>query len=717
MPTPTKTALPELTAIEIALKDLALHPLNARAGSPDAYLADDIAVLAASIAALGLLNPLIVQKTEIDGRDAWGVLAGGRRLAALRQLVETKDAKGWTARTKIACRAIGDDVAAATAITVAENVTQTPMDPLDEFEAFARMMETGGHDVDSIAALFGVDRRRVTERLRYGRVHPDIRRAVRAKEITIDVMKAFASHPDHGTQWAVYEATEGSYRQAWTIRDRLEKAGLKLGSPIGRFIEAEYRAADGPVLADLIAEDSILTDEALVERLLVEKLGQHAEAERSRLGFAWAEGRRMADYEALRAYGRTYPSIIEPKDAERATAIADRLVAIDELRNEAGEGDPGQAGAQPDFEALEDEYVALQAASEALTTGWTDEQLARAGVIAHWRHDGPQVVYGLIRPEDAAAAKGGAATPAAPGEPRSEGEAGGETLDAEGTAPLDVPGSLAVDLRTERAIVIGAGLAADPGLAQDLVLFKVVADLLNRQGTRASWSMGVTATHGERPHGKPDEMDPGPAQSVAALREALDLSWWDGARPIGARLNAFRALDREMKARIVGVAMADAIAPSEMGHGEDLLAHVAGQVVPDLRAVWRPTGEAFFGRIRKAQLLHLLGTDLKQPEEAARLGTAKKTEIVEYLERLFAAPFATLTPEQRAAVETWCPPGMAISQPQDALRAAARAARETGEDAPDAGCGPDETFDADEEFGADEENLAQDAAEPVPEVA
>ncbi len=225
------------------------------------------------------------------------------------------------------------------------------MDPLDEFEAFARLIETGGHDLDSVAALFGVERRRVSERLRYGRIHPDIREAAREKKITLDVMKAFASHPDHGTQWAVYEATEGSYRQAWTIRDKLEKAGVKIGSDIGQYVEMEYRAADGLIAADLIVEDSVLTDEALVERLLVAKLSQHAEAERERLGFAWSEGRRTADYEALRAFGRTYPTTIEPEGeaARRATEIADRLLAIDELR-EAEE----TAGDGTDFEALED---------------------------------------------------------------------------------------------------------------------------------------------------------------------------------------------------------------------------------------------------------------------------------------------------------------------------------------------------------------------------
>ena len=720
MPTTTKTALPELAETAIALKDLTLHPLNARANSSTAYEGEDIAVLAASIATLGLLNPLIVQRVEIDGATAWGVLAGGRRLAALRRLCEDKAAKGWTARTKIACRALGEDVAAATAITVAENVTQAPMDPLDEFEAFARMMEAGGHDVDSIARLFGVERRRVAERLRYGRVHPDIRAAARSKHITLDVMKAFASHPDHGTQWAVYEATEGSYRQAWTIRDRLEKAGVKLSSDLGQYVEAEYRAADGPITADLIVEDSVLTDEALIERLLMEKLTALAEAERARLGFAWAEGRRTADYEALRAYGRTYPSAINPEGAaaERATEIADRLVAIDELRETyevRGEAEANDDGT--DFDALEDKYEALQREHEELTTGYGPEQLAKAGVIAHWRYDGPQVVYGLIRPEDMASAEG-ETRPAGP--TGSEGAASGSEGGAdEGTAPLEVAGSLAADLRTERAIVIGAGLAADSALAQDLALFKIVSDLWNAHGTRVSWSMGVTATRGERLHGKPDGMDQGPSEAIATLRDGVDLTSMDGTRSVTERFERFRLLDAGMKARIVGVAMAEAIAQAELGDHEALLTDVAHQAVPNMRAAWRPTGEAFFGRIRKAQLLHLLCVDLKQPEDAAQLATAKKVDVVNYLDRLFAAPFATLTPQQREAVETWCPPGMAIPELRESHRVDNTDPMNAGEteiedDDETFDVDPDEACDACEAFGADDGDLAEDVPEPEP---
>ena len=292
-------------------------------------------------------------------------------------------------------------------------------------------------------------------------------------------MKAFASHPDHGTQRAVYEATEGQYREAWTIRDRLEKAGIKIGSDLGQYVEMEYRAADGPITVDCIVEDSVLTDEALVERMLIEKLTAPAEAERARLGFAWAGGRRTADYDALRAYGRIYPGAVEPEGAaaERATVVADRLLAIDALRDAGDgahefEGDAGAGDERIDLSGLGDEYVALQEEYAEPTTDYGPEQLAQSGVIVHWGQGGVEIGCGLIRPGDAAAARGettpagvtgatggGDAASGADGTPAT-GSVPGES---EGTAPLDVPASLATDLRTERAIVIGGCLGAASG--------------------------------------------------------------------------------------------------------------------------------------------------------------------------------------------------------------------------------------------------------------
>ncbi|MXW90380.1 MAG: chromosome partitioning protein ParB, partial [Rhodospirillaceae bacterium] len=74
---------------EIPLSRLALAPENVRKTPPDAR-AD--AELKASIAALGLLENLVVRADEPDdeGGERYAVVAGGRRLKAMQALVEDK---------------------------------------------------------------------------------------------------------------------------------------------------------------------------------------------------------------------------------------------------------------------------------------------------------------------------------------------------------------------------------------------------------------------------------------------------------------------------------------------------------------------------------------------------------------------------------------------------------------------------------------------------
>jgi ParB family chromosome partitioning protein len=93
-----------LKSISVAIGDLTSHPANVRSNSPETYETEAIAHLTASIGVLGIIQPLLVQK--IDGK--FGVLAGGRRRAALNELVAEKTAKGFTNKTKIECRLVPD---------------------------------------------------------------------------------------------------------------------------------------------------------------------------------------------------------------------------------------------------------------------------------------------------------------------------------------------------------------------------------------------------------------------------------------------------------------------------------------------------------------------------------------------------------------------------------------------------------------------------------
>ena len=161
--------------VSVAIGELVAHPANVRSNAPETYDPENIAHLKASIAVLGLLQPLLVQK--LDGKYA--VLAGGRRHAALKELIADKASKGFTAKTKVDCRLVPEECDVTTALSLAENITQAPMNAIDEFEAFARMMEVDGQTPDTIAKTFGTTVAAVKGRLRYGLIHPDIRAAAR----------------------------------------------------------------------------------------------------------------------------------------------------------------------------------------------------------------------------------------------------------------------------------------------------------------------------------------------------------------------------------------------------------------------------------------------------------------------------------------------------------------------------------------------------------
>ena len=630
-----------LKSVSVAIGDLVAHPANVRAKSPESYASENIAHLKASIAVLGLLQPLLVQK--IDGK--FGVLAGGRRHAALQGLAADKSAKGFTRSTKIDCRLVPDDCDVTTALSLAENITQEPMGAIDEFEAFARMMEVDGQTPETIARTFGTTVAAVKGRLRYGLIHPDIRDAARAKAITLDVMKAFADHPSQAVQKEVFEALtkDDSYLQAYTVRQALKSRGVQISDDIGVFVCEEYKARGGAIAADLLEEHSVLEDAGLVETILLEKLTAAAEEERARKGFAWAEAVIRYDYAAMADYGRVYPGPVEPdaKDRKRLDKITGELEKLErEMEDESLEEDA--------YEALYARVDELEAEARDLQEAYSAEDLARSGVIASWSNGQVTLHVGLVRPEDKA---------------ESPGKASG-TMDDTGAKDSDdiiYPASLTDDLKTERAMALGAAMALHPEVTLDLTLFKLVTDVLGH-GMSATHAIKVDARKEYRTHAKMDEIDGTSLEQVAEAHDALDLSWADEAKSPPDQFAAFRKLDAGEKAKLVAYATAATTQScfARDPRSDSLMHAFEIEVMPDIRAHWTPNA-ALFNRFKKAWLLRILGEELGLAQEAVTLASSSKKEIVAFCDKLFAEPFATLTEAQRAAVAAWCPPMMQTS--------------------------------------------------------
>jgi ParB family chromosome partitioning protein len=157
-----------------------------------------IADLAASIAAHGLLQSLVVRK---DKRGKYAVIAGRRRLLALKALV---DARTLQPNVPIPCIVIGHE-ADATEIGLAENVKREAMHPADEFEAF-RDLTLGGMPAADVAARFGVSETVVRQRLRLADVSPRLIAAYRKGEMTLQHVMAFTVSDDHAAQERVWSS-------------------------------------------------------------------------------------------------------------------------------------------------------------------------------------------------------------------------------------------------------------------------------------------------------------------------------------------------------------------------------------------------------------------------------------------------------------------------------------------------------------------------------
>ncbi len=153
---------------------------------------DGLDELASSIAAHGLLQPLVVRKAK---RGKYTVIAGGRRLAALQQLAKQNQIDP---DMEIPCSLRSTD-ADDREISLAENVVRIAMHPADQFEAFARIIDDGA-TIPEVAVRFGVSETTVAKRLKLGRLPPAIMTAYREDQIDLEQAMAFTLSDDLDAQ-------------------------------------------------------------------------------------------------------------------------------------------------------------------------------------------------------------------------------------------------------------------------------------------------------------------------------------------------------------------------------------------------------------------------------------------------------------------------------------------------------------------------------------
>jgi ParB family chromosome partitioning protein len=565
----------------IPLNKLVPSPENVRRTGASAGVAE----LAAQIKAHGLLQNLTVRAAE-DGK--FEVIAGRRRLAALKRLARNKDIARLI---EIPCNVIEEGDAGE--ISLVENFGQLPMHPADQFEAFREIAEKGSGP-EEIAARFGCSPLIVRQRLKLANVSSRLIKTYRAGKMNLDQLMAFTVSDDHPAQEAAWFRQPEWNRDPATLRRTLTRAHVEASDRRVRFVGIDvYVAAGGGILRDLFAteHEGYLADPALLDRLVVERLEREAETILG-AGWKWVTVVPDLDYTTVRGFARVYPQVSRADD---------------------------------DIEDQQPEHL----------PEWSAKTMTRAGAIIGIGHDGTlRVERGLVRPEDTTDAERGGDTRHQ--RQRRQKEAG------------ELSAALTEDLTAQRTAALRAALADNTAVALSAVVHALALPLFYEPFGKKSCLSLKLETSDLRASAK--EIGDGAAMRTLSARhdewqqrlpENADALWtWCVEQGSDTLLTLLAYCTASA---VDAVRRPHHHADTQLAHSDQL----ATALQLDMREWWKPTASNYLGRVSRQRILETVaegvsaeaaGNFRKLPKPALITHAEARLENSGWLPTLLRAP-------------------------------------------------------------------------------
>lgn len=582
-----------------------------------------VSELAASIRSHGLLQSLVVRDT---GRGKFAVVAGGRRLRALRLLAKAGNIEK---NAPIPCRVIaGDDNAAE--LSLAENIVRQDMAAHEELEAFQKLVDAG-EGPEAIAARFGVSANHVARRLKLARVSPRLLEALKREDATLDQLAALACTDDHATQEKAFFDAPDWARTPERLKAQITQAHMLETDKLVRFVGVEaYLAEGGAVVTDLFAEadeDSVryLADRDLVERLAAAKLGATADAVASE-GWAWVEialdGVAWSQFpDRVREQHRV---LTAAEEEEREQLYA----RLDETEDEA------------EIESIENEIDALTA------TSWHAEEVALAGAVITLSQNGaPKVERGLVKAEGMKALKAMRRKRASAED--AESEVGEAITTPQPKAPI--PAKLMDELMAHKTLALRAEVAGKADLALRLLVLALASNALHQFGTCSLVHVRIEETDVSRRITRSESTAP---QTLAKLTEALRERLPSGTDALWAFI---AEADQQTLLQLLAVLIAPAI-ELRPGRGNGVADAICAAADLDMSQYWSATPSSYFEHLRKDVVIDAI-KELNPALDRSKLDKASKAEVLDRAKKAFKRstwlpePLRTHVPLQ-APIET-----------------------------------------------------------------
>ena len=226
------------TLSEGRLRELPLADISVNRRQPRRTFSDDeLQELAASIKALGVVQPVVVRPLHEEGEASEGVpaptgvrfelIAGERRLRAAR----------LAGLEYIPALVRPADEISSLEIALAENVAREDLNAIEEALAYAALVDEFGLTHERVAELVGRSRVAVTNLLRLLDLPDDVQAMLERGDLTEGHGRALLALPDHGERRRVARlvVTEGlTVRQVEALVRKLNEEGPEGAAPAAR---------------------------------------------------------------------------------------------------------------------------------------------------------------------------------------------------------------------------------------------------------------------------------------------------------------------------------------------------------------------------------------------------------------------------------------------------------------------------------------------------
>ena len=231
---------------ELEIDSIVPGPMQPRTQFDD----ESLGHLAESIKSHGIVQPVLVRRVG----DHYELVAGERRwraakLAGLRTIP-----------------AVVKEIADKDLLEVAliENVQREDLNPIEEAQAYSKLIETVGLTQEALAERVGRDRSYITNYLRLLRLPEDIQQLVRQKRISTGHARTLLALQHADLQRLVARqiiANDLSVRATEDIvRKRTERASAPRRAPVSATVDPNVRAAESKLRRALGTQVRILED-------------------------------------------------------------------------------------------------------------------------------------------------------------------------------------------------------------------------------------------------------------------------------------------------------------------------------------------------------------------------------------------------------------------------------------------------------------------------